>query len=57
MSRGDEVWTAQLSIEQQKIKHRCKCGKLIRGNPGWASHLAAAERRGEAAQHQFAGTN
>lgn len=33
--------TGKRRAAQQKIRRRCSCGRVITGNPGWASHQRA----------------
>ena len=34
-------WQRNHREGQRRISHTCTCGRTIRGNPGWASHLKA----------------
>ena len=40
---------------QRNIRRRCTCGRIIGSNPGWASHLAKAERDGTTDDHKYSG--
>ena len=42
---------------QQKIKHYCSCGRMVVGNPGWASHQRANPDHSTISQTRFLALN